>query len=92
MVIFRHLTSFSGKENPDNWLKSYETVTQVERWNELKKLLYVALKFRKCVKKWYFTFSANERSTTWSEFIIMFLEEFDDDDLQASLTVCYKIE
>ena len=92
MAIFRHLASFSGKENPDDWLKSYGTATQVEGWDELKRLLCVALKLRKRVKKWYSTFSANERPTTWPEFITMFLEEFGDDDLQASLAACYKIE
>ena len=92
MAIFRHLASFSGKEDPDDWLESYEAAAQAEGWDEPKRLLCVALKLRKCVKKWYSTFSANKRPTTWFEFITMFLEEFDDDDLQVSLVVCYKIE
>ena len=92
MAIFRHLVSFSGKENPDDWLELYEAATQAEEWDESKRLLCVALKFRKRAKEWYSTFSASERPTTWPEFITMFLEEFGDDDLQASLAVCYKIE
>ena len=92
MVIFRHLTSFSEKENPNDQLESYEAATQVERWNKSKRFLCVALKLHKHVKEWYSTFSASERLTTWFEFIIMFLEKFGDDDLQVSFVTCYKIE
>ena len=47
MTIFRYLESFSGKENPDDWLEVYEVVVQVESWENNRKLLYVGLKLRK---------------------------------------------
>ena len=92
MAIFRHLALFSGKEDPDEWLESYEAAAQAEGWKDDKKLLCVALKLHKQAKEWYSTFSTNERPKEWAEFITMFLEEFGDDDLQASLAECYRIE
>jgi len=91
MTIFRHLKSFSGKENPDNWLKVYEAAAQAESWENNRKLLCVGLKLQKQIKQWYFTFFSLEKPKTWLEFITMFLEEFGDDDIQASLAECYKI-
>ena len=91
MTIFRYLESFSGKENPDDWLEVYEVVVQVESWENNRKLLYVGLKLQKQIKQWYFTFFSLEKPKTWLEFITMFLEEFGDDDIQASLAECYKI-
>ena len=91
MTIFRHLESFSGKENPDDWLEAYEAAAQAESWENNRKLLCVGLKLRKQAKQWYSTFSSLEKPKTWLEFITMFLEEFGDDDIQASLAECYKI-
>ena len=47
MTIFRHLESFSGKENPNDWLEVYEVVTQVKSWEDTQKLLYIGLKLQK---------------------------------------------
>ena len=44
MTIFRHLESFSGKENPDDWLEAYEAAAQAESWEDNRKLLCVGLK------------------------------------------------
>ena len=91
MAFMKYLTPFSGKEDLESWLESYQAAAKSEQWSGTQMLECISLKLRKKAKEWYTNLSSQVKPKTWEQFITLFLEEFSDEDLQTTLAKCYKI-
>jgi hypothetical protein len=91
MTLMKYLSSYSGKDDPETWLDTYQAAAKAEGWTSDQTLECIKLKLRKRAKEWYNNLSIKEKPTTWDQLVNLFLEEFSDEDVQTSLARCYKI-
>ena len=52
MGFMKYLTPYSGKENPEGWLESYESAAKAEKWSASQMLECVGLKLKKA-NNWF---------------------------------------
>jgi len=53
MAFMKYLTSFSGKEDPESWLESYQAAAKSEQWREPQMLECISLKLKGRAKEWF---------------------------------------
>jgi len=47
MAFIKYLTPYSGKENPEGWLESHESVARAEKWSASQMLECVGSTLKK---------------------------------------------
>ena len=85
----KYLTPYSGKEDPEGWLESYESAAKVEKWSASQMLECVSLKLKKKPKYWLSNLTGEAKSKSWEQFLSLFLEEFSTEDHQNTLAKLY---
>jgi gluconate kinase len=85
MAFMKYLTPFSGKEDPESWLESYQAAAKSEQWSNSQMLECISLKLKKRAKEWYTNLSSSAKPNVWEQFVTLFLEEFSNEDLQTTL-------
>ncbi len=91
MTLMKYLSPYSGKDDPEVWLDSYQAAARSEGWSDDQILQCIRLKLKKRAKEWYNNLSLKEKPKLWDELVTLFLEEFGDEDVQTSLARCYRI-
>jgi len=89
MAFMKYLTPYSGKEDPEGWLESYESAAKVEKWSASQMLECVSLKLKKKPKYWLSNLTGESKSKSWEQFLSLFLEEFSTEDHQNTITKSY---
>jgi len=80
MAFMKYLTPYSGKEDPEGWLKSYESTAKAEKWSASQMLECVGLKLKKKAKDWFSNLTGEAKPKSWEQFLTLFLEEFSTED------------
>ena len=52
MGFMKYLSPFSGKEDPESWLESYQTTAQAEQWTSAQMLECIPLKLKRKALDW----------------------------------------
>ena len=85
----KYLTPYSGKEDPEGWLESYESAAKVEKWTASQMLDCIGLKLKKKAKDWFSNLTGETKPKTWEQFLTLFLEEFSTEDHQNTNAKLY---
>ena len=80
MAFMKYVTPYSGKEVPEGWLESYESVAKAEKWSASQMLECVGLKLKKKAKDWFSNLTGEAKPKSWKQFLTLFLEEFSTED------------
>ena len=91
MTLMKYLPLYSGKDDPETWLETYQAAAKSEGWKPEQIVECISLKLKKKARDWYYNLSTKEKPKTWEQVISLFLEEFGDEDLQTTLARCYRI-
>jgi len=89
MAFMKYLTPYSGKEDPEGWLESYESAAKVEKWTASQMLDCIGLKLKKKAKDWFSNLTGETKPKTWEQFLTLFLEEFSTEDHQNTNAKLY---
>ena len=85
----KYLTPYSGKEDPEGWLESYESAAKAEKWSTSQMLECVGLKLKKKAKDWFSNLTGEAKPKSWEQFLTLFLEEFSTEDHQNTIAKLY---
>jgi len=89
MVFMKYLTPYCGKEDPEGWLKSYESAAKAEKWSASQMLECVGLKLKKKAKDWFSNLTGEAKPKSCEQFLTLFLEEFNTEDYQNTIAKLY---
>ena len=89
MAFMKYLAPYSGKEDPEGWLESYESAAKAEKWTITQMLECVGLKLKKKAKDWFSNLTGEAKPKTWEQFLTIFLEEFSTEDHQNTIAKLY---
>ena len=82
--FMHHLHSFTGDEDPEDWLDDFYTTALDANLSESQMLSKVSYKFKRSAKKWF----DSKTWRSWEHFLVKFFDKYSDDKIKSVRSKC----